>query len=384
MESQPLDHQKPGMPDISHPIPTVPTHFTFDQMSWLVYWEATRACNLACRHCRAEAQIDRDPCELTTREGETLLTALTRFGDRSPHVVITGGDPLRRPDLFDLIAYGRDLGLAISLAPSVTDLLEPPVFRRLLDLGVQTISLSLDGATPDHHDEIRGIPGCFDRTLDMARAAVGAGLNLQINTLITKGTQSELPAIYDLVKDIGAMRWALFFLIGVGRGALMQEIEASESEALFHWLLDLSRTTPMQVKSTEAPHFRRVAVQRMLANGLKMTDVRKMPLARGFGVRDGNGIMFVSHNGDVYPSGFLPVKAGNVRETDPIEIYRDAPVFRQLRRVDGFSGKCGRCEFRRICGGSRARAHAVHGDALASDPLCNYQPAMAGGRNPVI
>lgn len=363
---------------VRHPIPEPPTHYVFSQAPWLVYWEVTRACDLACRHCRAEAIRGRDPRELSTGEGMALLDAVRRFGDRPPHVVITGGDPLRRPDLFDLIAYGRAIGLDVALAPSVTPLLERAVFVRLRALGVTTVSLSLDGADAPRHDGIRGIPGCFDRTLELARAAVEEGLDLQINTLVTADTLEELPRIEGLVADLGALRWSLFFLIPVGRGALLRQITAEQAEALCRRLADRVRESPFQIKTTEAPQFRRVVVQRLQARGLSMADVRRLPVARGFGVRDGNGILFVSHTGEVYPSGFLPWRAGNVRHQDLVGLYREGRVFREIRDVHGFLGKCGRCEFRTICGGSRARAYAATGNPLESDPLCPYEPGSEG------
>ncbi|MEX2356325.1 MAG: TIGR04053 family radical SAM/SPASM domain-containing protein [Thermaerobacterales bacterium] len=363
---------------VPHPIPIVPTHFTFDRSPWLVYWEATRACNLTCRHCRAEAQVDRDPCELSTGEGEALLDAVARFGDPAPHLVITGGDPLRRPDLFRLLEYGRRQNLAISLAPSVTDLLQPQVFHELRRLGVGTISLSLDGNQAETHDGIRGIPGCFERTLEMTRAAVAAGLGVQINTLVTAETLPELKDIYSRVVDLGAIRWSLFFLITVGRGTVLSEITPDETESLMHWLADRMGERRIQIKTTEAPHFRRLAIERLRAAGRGMDDIRRLPIARGFGVRDGNGILFVAHNGDVYPSGFLPVVAGNVRQSELNDIYRRSSVFQSIRAVDDYEGKCGICEFRRICGGSRARAFAATGNFLGSDPLCSYEPALTG------
>lgn len=367
---------------LRHPIPEAPTRYVFDQKPWLVYWEITRACDLACRHCRAEAVRRRHPQELSAHEGMALLDAVRRFGDPPPHVVITGGDPLRRPDLFELIAHGRSIGLDVALAPSVTPLLQRGVFARLKTLGVTTLSLSLDGADPARHDGLRGIPGCFERTLELAREAVAEGLDLQLNTLVTAGTLDDLPAVYRLVADLGAMRWSLFFLIPVGRGVELSQITSDQAESLCHWLADRMRDAPFQIKTTEAPHFRRVVVQRLARSGLGISDIRRLPVARGFGVRDGNGILFVSHTGDVYPSGFLPWWAGNVREADLVAIYRDAEVFRALRDPGRLTGKCGRCEYRQLCGGSRARAYAAAGDALASDPLCPYEPPASAAAAP--
>jgi len=359
---------------IRHPIPVVPTSYVFDRAPWLIYWEITRACDLACRHCRAEAIAHRDPLELTLDEGKALLDSIRQFGDPPPHLVITGGDPLRRPDLPELVSYALRIGINVSLSPSVTPLLTREALVQMRTLGVETISLSLDGADAALHDRIRGIPGCFDRTLEMVRTAVDEGLQLQINTLVTAETLADLPRIYQRVVDLGALRWSLFFLIQVGRGTTLQPITPSQAEDVCRWLTELIPQAPLQIKTTEAPFFRRVAIQQLLARGLSFTDVRRLPMARGFGVRDGNGILFISHRGDVYPSGFLPVAAGNVRNLDTRSIYRDSQLFRQLRDVNRLKGKCGRCEFRHVCGGSRARAYVATGDPMESDPLCAYEP----------
>ena len=357
-----------------HPIPVVPTSYVFDQAPWLIYWEITRACDLACRHCRAEAIAHRDPLELTNDEAKALLDSIRKFGDPPPHLVITGGDPLRRPDLPELIRYALDIGINLSLAPSVTPLLNREALVQLRMLGVETISLSLDGAEASLHDRIRGIPGCFDRTMEMARTAVDEGLQLQVNTLVTADTLADLPHIYRRVVDLGALRWSLFFLIQVGRGTTLEPVTPSQAEDICRWLTGLMPQAPLQIKTTEAPFFRRVAIQQLLARGLSFADIRRLPVARGFGVRDGNGILFISHRGEVYPSGFLPIAAGNVRNTDIRRIYRESQLFRDLRDVNRLKGKCGRCEFRHLCGGSRARAYAATGDHLESDPLCAYHP----------
>lgn len=352
----------------------MPSNMVFDQRPWLIYWEITRACALACQHCRAEAIAARDPRELTFAEGKQFLRSLLLFGSPYPHLVITGGDPLWRPDLFDLIAYGRELGLGISLAPSVTERLEPSVFTRCKELGVSAISLSLDGSDAQRHDRVRGIEGCFERTVRLARAVRETGVDLQVNTLVTGDTLDDLDHLYELVGRLGAMRWSLFFLIAVGRGTALRELSPQQAEDVCHWLADLLDEAPFQIKTTEAPHFRRVVIQKRLAQGWSMRDIRRLPLARGFGVRDGNGIVFVSHTGEVHLSGFLPLAAGNVRDEDVVTLYREAELFQQVRDPDRYSGKCGRCEFRRICGGSRARAFAATGNPLGSDPLCPYQP----------
>ena len=348
--------------------------FLYSDAPFLVYWEVTRACELACLHCRAEANAQRDPLELSTEECRRVLEMINGFGARGPHLVLTGGNPLKRPDFFDLLEYGAKLRLRMSVAPSGTEGLTGDVLRAIKNTGVESISLSLDGSSAERHDSFRGVPGCFAWTVRAAQAAHAEGLHLQINTLVTGETEENLPEIYQLVRGLSPMRWSLFFLVGVGRGRALQAIPAQRGEALLHWLYDLSRRTPFAIATTEAPHFRRVALTRMRSEGIPLSKIRETPVGRGFGIRDGNGIMFISHTGDVYPSGFLPIVAGSVRSSDLVKIYRESEVFGRVRSTSQFGGRCGLCEFKEICGGSRARAYAGHGDFLAEDPSCNYEP----------
>ena len=338
-----------------------------------VYWEVTAACDLACRHCRAEAAPEPDPTELSTAEGLALIDRLARFGPPLPHLVLTGGDPLKRRDVWSLISLAGVLGFGVSVAPSATPLLTPAIVQRLRTQRVEAISLSVDGSDASRHDAIRGVPGCFRRTLEVAAAARAAGLPFQINTLVSRETLPDLAAIYEVAKHAGASRWSLFFLVSVGRGTVLEPISAHQCEDLLDWLVSLRGLDGPVVTTTEAPHFRRVLLQRAWRRG------SRRPAARGHdhaaaGIRDGNGIMFISHTGEVYPSGFLPLSAGSVRREDPVSIYRSSSVFLALRRPDGFRGRCGRCEFRNVCGGSRARAFAATGDPLDEDPLCSYEP----------
>jgi MoaA/NifB/PqqE/SkfB family radical SAM enzyme len=347
--------------------PAVPAALRFDRAPQRVYWEVTRACSLACRHCRAEASPGADADELSPAEGRALLERLAGFGGPKPKVILTGGDPLERVDLFDLIAHARALGLGVSVSPSATPKLTSEVIFRLANAGVEAISLSLDGATAARHDALRGVPGCFQRTLAAARAAANARLPVQVNTLACTETLDGLLAVYALVTELRVARWSLFFLVTVGRGSVLQQIDPATVDRVLAWLAGLPRDRLPVVTTTEAPHFRRVQLQR---RGLP-----QVPSARaGFGVRDGNGVMFVSQAGDVSPSGFLPVAAGNVRTADPVVIYRTSPLFTSLRDASGFGGRCGRCEYHAICGGSRARAWTATGDPLAEDPLCQHQP----------
>jgi MoaA/NifB/PqqE/SkfB family radical SAM enzyme len=357
-----------------------PARLVFDRAPLRVYWEITRACSLACRHCRAEASPSADPRELRPDEGMALLERIAAFGDPKPHVVLTGGDPLERRDLFALIAHARSLGLAVSVSPSATPKLTPHVVQRLADAGVEAISLSVDRSSAGDHDALRGVAGCFDRTIAAGRRAAEVGLKVQVNTLVSAETADDLPAVYRLVTAIGAARWSLFFLVTVGRGAVLEAIDGDRATRLLEWLASLPRGPgdPV-VTTTEAPHFRRTLLER-----------RRLPSSAaaraGFGVRDGNGVAFVSHTGDVSPSGFLPLSAGNVREDDFVAIYRSSPMFVALRDGASFGGRCGACGYHAICGGSRARAWAASGDMLGEDPLCTYPvaaPAM-GGASPFV
>jgi len=354
--------------------------FVYSQTPFLVYWELTRACDLACRHCRAEAMAQRNPAELTLSEAKAVLEKIRKFGGRSPHLVLTGGDPLKRPDFFEILEHGAGLGLHMSVAPSATKTLTREILHRFKTTGVESISLSLDGSTAERHDGFRGVPGCFDWTLQAARSALSEGLGLQVNTLVTADTEADLPEIYQSITAFEIMRWSLFFLIQVGRGQTLRAMSPERCEGLHHWLYGLSKQSPFAVATTEAPHYRRVALTRMREEGIALAKILQTPVGRGFGIRDGNGIMFISHTGDVYPSGFLPLVAGNVRTKDIIEIYRESEIFRKIRQTSSFQGRCGRCEFREICGGSRARAFATYGDCQAEDPACSYEPGQFGDR----
>jgi len=339
-----------------------PRPFLFERAPRRVYWETTRACDLVCRHCRAEAAPMPAPDELTQSEGLRLLDDLARFGSPRPHVVFTGGDPLKRADIFTLIRHARGLGLPVSVAPSATPLLTDAALAELKAAGVQAISLSLDGSTAARHAALRGVPGCFARTMQAVTSAREIGLPFQLNTLVSAATIDDLPAIRRLVATLGAARWSLFFLVTVGRGALLEQIETAQFRDLLQWLLAPGGVGEPVIATTEAPQLRRLLAERRGGSG-------RAHVAGG-GIRDGNGIVFVSHAGEVTPSGFLPVSVGNVREADVVELYRQAPLFRALRRPEHFAGRCGACEYRDVCGGSRARAYAATGDPCGEDPLC--------------
>jgi AdoMet-dependent heme synthase len=357
------------------PVGSVKAHnYIYARAPMLVYWETTLACPLTCRHCRATAMPVRSPEELTTEEGLRLLDRITGFGHPYPHLVFTGGDPLRRPDLELLIQGATARGITASLAPATTPELTAERLATLKGAGVQTMSFSLDGSNAQRHDAFRGVPGTFDATIRAAAWAREIGIPLQVNTLVTDATLADLPAIHDLLLQLGIMRWSLFFLILIGRGTMLREVSPAEGERLSHWLYGLSKDAPFQIKTTEAHHYRRVAIKRMQAEGLTDEEIFRTSVGRGFGVRDGNGIMFVAHNGHVFPSGFLPVATGNVRSDDIVSLYRKHPVFTSLRDTSQYKGRCGRCPYVQYCGGSRARAYASTGDILAADPLCPFVP----------
>lgn len=350
--------------------------FVYARAPKLVYWEATQSCALSCLHCRAEAQPQRSPFELSTVEAQSLLRQIAGFGgDPLPQLVITGGDPLQRPDLFELIAYARGLGLSVSITPAGTAALTPALITQLKEAGISSIALSLDGSTPALHDTFRGVDGSFAWTRAGAQAIVGHSIPLQVNTLVSAQTLDDIPQIYAEVRTWGITRWALFFLIATGRGEKLAEVTPAQSEQLLNWVGEIARdpATPFMIKTTEAHHYRRIMVQKMRRR-LTEEMILATPAGRGFGIRDGNGIVFISHAGQVFPSGFLPISGGNVRKTPLAEIYRDSELFQSLRDADRLEGKCGQCAFRTLCGGSRARAYAATGNPLASDLLCPYQP----------
>lgn len=339
-----------------------------------VYWEMTQACGLACRHCRAEAIATPHPSELNFEEGLNLLRQIADFGDPLPQLILTGGDPLRRPDLYELIDAARNLGIGVSITPAATPALTEDVLMRLQRHGVEGLGLSLDGSSAQRHDSIRCVPGTFDLTLQAIQWAQTLGMPLQVNTLASGETVDDIPAIYDLLRPFHIARWSLFFLISVGRGKVLQPLSPEESEKLMAWIYEKSNFAPFIVATTEAPSYRRVALDMMRAQGLAGDQIKRNPASRGFGIRDGNGIVFVSHTGEICPAGFLPLAAGNVRKDRLADIYRNSSLFQELHDPTRLHGRCGYCEYHALCGGSRARAYEATGDPLGEDPLCTYQP----------
>jgi len=349
----------------------------FDDAPFLVIWEVTQACDLACVHCRASAQPSRDPGELTTAEGFRLLEQIKSFGD--PLLVFTGGDPLKRPDLFDLLARSVSLGIRTTITPSATPLLTAEAITRIRDCGVARLAVSLDGDDPATHDGFRGVNGSFERTMFALDYARRIRLETQVNTTVTVHNRDRLASIARIVGLHESRLWSVFFLVTTGRAGLSLDLSPEQYEEVFEFLYRLSLTAPFDIKTTEAQHYRRYAAQQRKA-GAGAGRVAQTPpaISRGAGINDGKGLVFISHRGDVCPSGFLPIAAGNVRQAPLGQLYRETPLFRVLRDADQLGGKCGLCEYRNLCGGSRSRAFALTGDYLAEDPRCVYEPAAAG------
>jgi radical SAM protein len=347
---------------------------SFDDAPFLAIWELTQACDLACVHCRASAIARRNPLELSTDEGFRLLESVREFGD--PLVVFTGGDPLKRPDAFALLERSVDLGLRTTITPSATPLLTEAAIDGFRRCGVARMALSLDGPDEASHDGFRRVAGSFARTVAALRYARLTGLPTQVNTTVTRHNSGRLGEIAGMVREHGARLWSVFFLVATGRASASQDLSAAGYEEVFRFLYELSKTAPFDIKTTEAQHYRRYVAQRRKgegrAAGAPQGDAGV--IQRQAGINDGKGFVFISHTGEIYPSGFLPISAGNVRRDSLAAVYRDSPLFRALRDAGNLRGKCGACEFRNLCGGSRSRAFALTGDYLAEDPRCIYQP----------
>jgi len=357
---------------------TVPLDFS--ERPYIVIWEVTQACDLACVHCRACAQPKRNSFELSTEEGKRLIDEIAEM--QAPVFVLTGGDPIKRPDLFELIQYATQSGVRVSLTPSATPLLTREVIQRLKQCGLARLAVSLDGSCREVHDAFRGMSGSFDRTMEAIEWANTIGLPVQINTTFSRRNAKDFEKIAHLVESKNIVLWSVFFLVPTGRGRLDDLLSAEEFEAIFARLYELSRRAQFHIKTTEAQHYRRYVLQQQVAerqNGRasvpnaaeKVIDtIGRAPR----GLNDGKGFVFISHLGEVFPSGFLPLSAGNVRTESLSAIYRESPIFQQLRDPSQLAGKCGACEFKHVCGGSRARAYALMGDPLAEEPCCSYVP----------
>lgn len=359
----------------------------FNKDPFIVIWELTRACQLKCLHCRADAQYTRDPRELTLEEGKHLIDQIYEMNN--PLLVFTGGDPLMREDIFEITKYAVSKGVRVSMTPSATPNVTIDAMRKAKEVGLSRWAFSLDGPTAEIHDHFRGTAGSFDLTMERIKYLHELEMPIQINTVVSRYNYEHLDEMAKLVEELKCVLWSVFFLVPTGRGQASDMISPVEHEKVLRWLYDLSKRVPFDIKTTEAMHYRRVVIQQKMREAKEQTEEISYLSAlteKGLtgsidglgrapkGVNDGNGFVFISHIGDVYPSGLLPVKAGNIRETPLAEIYRESPIFKALRNPDGFKGKCGVCEFRHVCGGSRSRAYAMTGDYLESEPFCIYIP----------
>jgi AdoMet-dependent heme synthase len=380
----------------------------YDESPFLAIWEVTQSCDLACKHCRAAAQPVPHPDQLTTAEGKALIDQIASM--RVPIFVFTGGDPLKRADIFELIAYAAGKGVHAALTPSATPLLTREAVFKMKEAGLVRLGISLDGSTPEIHDTFRGLPGAWARTIQAIEWANEAGLPIQVHTTVSRHNAHDLDNLCNLFEKLAIVMWSVFFLVPVGRGQLNDLLSGEEFEQVFEKIYELSQRVNFQIKTTEAMHYRRYLLQhhleeRRMGHGSGSGHPHAARAGRGPGapadgsssadyepgaptadagtrnrnwatrrVNDGKGFLFISHVGHVYPSGFLPIDAGSVRQTPLGEIYRYAPIFKTLRDTSQLQGKCGACEYKEICGGSRARAYALTGNPLAQEPCCIYQP----------
>ncbi len=352
----------------------------YNQTPLLLIWEITRACALACRHCRASAEDIRDPRELTLDEGKRLIDDVKDMG--TPLIIFTGGDPLQRTDLEDLIRHAKSVGLRTGAIPAATERLTRERVFSLKDAGLDQLAISLDGVTAEKHDTFRRVEGTFARAMQGARWAHEADLPLQVNTVLGSWNVDDFDAMAALVESLGIVFWEVFFLVPTGRGLELQGVTPDQAEKLFGKLYTLAQRVDFVIKVTEGQHLRRYVAQQLGSVGPGQRGFSRPPPPRLMmgpqPVNAGRGFCFVDHVGGVFPSGFLPVECGNIRQKPASEIYRESPVFKALRDASLLKGRCGRCESRDLCsGGSRARAYAIHGDYLAEDPLCGYQPKDA-------
>jgi AdoMet-dependent heme synthase len=386
------------------PMHSIPARgvINYDESPFLAIWEVTQSCDLACKHCRAAAQPMAHPDQLTHSEGKALIDQIAAM--RIPIFVFTGGDPLKRSDVYDLIGYAAEKGVHVALTPSATPLLTREAIFKLKEAGLVRLGISLDGSTPEIHDAFRGLPGAWARTTQAIQWANEAGIPIQVHSTISRHNADDLDHLCELFERLAIVMWNVFFLVPVGRGQLADLLSGEEFEQVFGKIYALSQRVNFQIKTTEAMHYRRYLLQHNLeerrighgrgshdphvaaAGGAGSTTTIYEPGAptadaaarnRSWATRrvnDGKGFVFISHVGNVYPSGFLPIHAGNIRETPLAEIYQNAPIFKALRDTSRLEGKCGACEYKEICGGSRARAYALTGDPLAQEPCCIYQP----------
>jgi len=376
------------------PMQNIPARggLNYDETPFLAIWEVTQSCDLACKHCRAAAQPIPHPDELTTAEGKKLIDQIAEMG--VPIFVFTGGDPLKRKDVFELIRYASEKGVSVAVTPSATPLLTREAIFKFKEAGLVRLGISLDGSTPEIHDAFRGLPGAWARTIQAVEWANEAGIPIQVHTTISRHNVNDLDNLCALFERLAIVMWNVFFLVPVGRGQAADLLTGEEFEQVFGKIHELSQRVSFQIKTTEAMHYRRYLIQhnleeRKMGHGNGHPHAARAQYEAGAPtadaqtrnsnwttrrVNDGKGFLFISHVGNVYPSGFLPIYAGSVKQKPLGEIYRNAPIFKALRDTSRLKGKCGSCEFKEICGGSRARSYALTGDPLAQEQCCIYQP----------
>ncbi len=359
------------------PTPAPYTEDDFDTSPFVAFYEVTRACELVCKHCRACAQPVPNRNQLDTKSSLALLDQFASF-PKPPTLVFTGGDPMMRSDIFQLVKHANNIGLVTAMTPSATPLVTKEALQGLKDAGLSRLAVSLDSSHSTIHDNFRGVDGSFQRTLEIMRDARDVGLSLQVNTTVTIRNETEIDLMADMLGPLGVIMWSVFFLIPVGRGLMEERISPQQYEVMFEKLWNHAQTKPFGIKTTEAHHYRRYVLQKMGdpltagkgGNTTRPDRVKRAPLV----VNDGRGVMFVSHTGRVQPSGFLPVVCGVFPDESIVDVYQNSDTMIRLRDKALLRGKCGLCEFKSVCGGSRARAYAVSHDILESEPDCVYLP----------
>lgn len=348
----------------------------------VVFYELTQACDLVCVHCRACSQSQADPKELTTGDAVRLIEQLTEF-PRRPLLVLTGGDPFKRADVFQLVEHAVRRGIDVSITPAATPLVTTDALRRLKNSGISRVALSLDGADAQTHDRFRGVSGSFQRTIDILGAAKLLDIPIQVNTTMTPANVGQVDCMAEMMARLGVVLWSVFFLVPVGRGADIRRLAPGEYEEVFESLWRHALSQQFAIKTTEAPHYRRRVQMNLIGqNGHQRAKPSHSRRFTSIGINDGKGVLFVSHKGEIQPSGFLPISCGKFPGHSVVDVYQRSPLFEALRDSTKLEGKCRPCEFRNICGGSRARAYAVTGNPFAEEPDCTYQPSRIGSSPP--
>ncbi len=352
----------------------------------VLFYEMTQACDLACQHCRACAQPLANPNELKLEQSMQLIDQISEF-PKPPLLVLTGGDPLKRSDIYTLIEYATKKNISVAVTPSATPLVTEQAIAKLKAAGTSRLAISLDGANKETHDGLRRVNGSFQKTLDILTMAREQGLATQVNTTVTKDNLDEIDCIADLIADFSPVLWSVFFLVPVGRGTELKRLSAEECELVFEKLWLQNQKQAYAIKTTEAPHYRRFVLQKMAGAKSETRSSRakfSSPSSnflqnriRSVGVNDGRGAMFVSHVGEYFPSGFMPTHCGQFPQNHIVTSYQSSPMMKLLRDSNQLKGKCRKCEYRKICGGSRARSFALTGDPMESEIDCVYQPQEA-------